>query len=209
MAVRIRLLRMGRKKKPFYRIVVMDSRTRRDGRYIDKVGHYDPLKKPAEVTIDRDKVINWLEKGAEPSKTVFNILQKEGIALDWHLIRNKASEHVRNVEMQKFELAKKLREDKEASVGGEVEEAKPEKVIEKESQPEKEGSAEEEKTEEKPVEDTTEKASEPEEEPKTEAQKKSAETTEVSEGKEPESAKTADSQAEPEKSEDKKKDDKE
>ncbi|RKY57039.1 MAG: 30S ribosomal protein S16, partial [Candidatus Neomarinimicrobiota bacterium] len=118
MAVRIRLLRMGRKKKPFYRIVVMDSRTRRDGRYIDKVGHYDPLKKPAEVTIDRDKVINWLEKGAEPSKTVFNILQKEGIALDWHLIRNKASEHVRNVEMQKFELAKKLREDKEASVGG-------------------------------------------------------------------------------------------
>jgi len=187
----------------------MDSRTRRDGRYIDKVGHYDPLKKPAEVTIDRDKVINWLEKGAEPSKTVFNILQKEGIALDWHLIRNKASEHVRNVEMQKFELAKKLREDKEASVGGEVEEAKPEKVIEKESQPEKEGSAEEEKTEEKPVEDTTEKASEPEEEPKTEAQKKSAETTEVSEGKEPESAKTADSQAEPEKSEDKKKDDKE
>jgi len=209
LAVRIRLLRMGRKKKPFYRIVVMDSRTRRDGRYIDKVGHYDPLKKPAEVTIDRDKVINWLEKGAEPSKTVFNILQKEGIALDWHLIRNKASEHVRNVEMQKFELAKKLREDKEASVGGEVEEAKPEKVIEKESQPEKEGSAEEEKTEEKPVEDTTEKASEPEEEPKTEAQKKSAETTEVSEGKEPESAKTADSQAEPEKSEDKKKDDKE
>ena len=209
MAVRIRLLRMGRKKKPFYRIVVMDSRTRRDGRYIDKVGHYDPLKKPAEVTIDRDKVINWLEKGAEPSKTVFNILQKEGIALDWHLIRNKASEHVRNVEMQKFELAKKLREDKEASVGGEVEEAKPEKVIEKESQPEKEGSAEEEKTEEKPVEDTTEKASEPEEEPKTEAQKKSAETTEISEGKEPESAKTADSQAEPEKSEDKKKDDKE
>jgi len=209
LAVRIRLLRMGRKKKPFYRIVVMDSRTRRDGRYIDKVGHYDPLKKPAEVTIDRDKVINWLEKGAEPSKTVFNILQKEGIALDWHLIRNKASEHVRNVEMQKFELAKKLREDKEASVGGEVEEAKPEKVIEKESQPEKEGSAEEEKAEEKPVEDTTEKASEPEEEPKTEAQKKSAETTEVSEGKEPESAKTADSQAEPEKSEDKKKDDKE
>ena len=205
MAVRIRLLRMGRKKKPFYRIVVMDSRTRRDGRYIDKVGHYDPLKKPAEVTIDRDKVINWLEKGAEPSKTVFNILQKEGIALDWHLIRNKASEHVRNVEMQKFELAKKLREDKEASVGGEVEEAKPEEAIEKESQPEKEGSAEE----EKPVEDTTEKASEPEEEPKTEAQKKSAETTEVSEGKEPESAKTADSQAEPEKSEDKKKDDKE
>ena len=115
MAVRIRLLRMGRKKKPFYRIVVMDSRTRRDGRYIDKVGNYDPLKKPAEVTIDKEKVLKWLKQGAEPSKTVFNILQKEGIALDWHLIRNNASDQVRNVELQKFELAKKVREDKKSA----------------------------------------------------------------------------------------------
>lgn len=106
---------MGRKKKPFYRIVVMDSRARRDGRYLEKVGHYNPVSNPAEVNIDKEKVMKWLEKGAEPTKTVFNLLQKEGIALDWHLIRIKASEQVRNVEMQKFELAKKVREDKKAA----------------------------------------------------------------------------------------------
>ena len=112
MAVKIRLLRMGRKKSPFYRIVVMDSRSRRDGRYLEKIGHYNPVSKPAEVIIDKEKVLKWLEKGAEPTNTVFNLLQKEGIALDWHLTRSNASEQVRNVEMQKFELAKKLREDK-------------------------------------------------------------------------------------------------
>ena len=112
MAVKIRLLRMGRKKSPFYRIVVMDSRSRRDGRYLEKIGHYNPVSKPAEVIIDKEKVLKWLEKGAEPTNTVFNLLQKEGIALDWHLTRSKASDQVRNVEMQKFELAKKLREDK-------------------------------------------------------------------------------------------------
>ena len=123
MAVKIRLLRMGRKKKPFYRIVVMDSRTRRDGRYLDKIGHYNPVTKPAEVSIDKDKVLEWLKKGAEPSQTVFNLLQKEGIALDWHLIRNKVSENVRNVELQKWELSKKVRETQ-------ITEAKEEKVQE-------------------------------------------------------------------------------
>ena len=112
MAVRIRLFRMGRKKRPFYRIVVMDSRVKRDGRYLDKVGYYSPITKPATVQIDREKVLEWLKKGAEPSKTVFNLLQKEGIALEWHLIRNKVSEGTRNIELQKWELAKKDRESK-------------------------------------------------------------------------------------------------
>lgn len=112
MAVRIRLFRMGRKKRPFYRIVVMDSRVRRDGRYLDKVGYYNPITKPATVQIDKEKVLDWLKKGAEPSKTVFNLLQKEGIALEWHLIRNKVSEETRNIELQKWELAKKDRESK-------------------------------------------------------------------------------------------------
>ena len=108
MAVKIRLLRMGRKKKPFYRIVVMDSRTRRDGRYLEKVGFYNPIARPVEVRIEKDKVLEWLKKGATPSKTVFNLLQKEGIALDWHLIRNVADEYVRKVEFGKWELSKKM-----------------------------------------------------------------------------------------------------
>ncbi|MCK9483270.1 MAG: 30S ribosomal protein S16 [Candidatus Marinimicrobia bacterium] len=107
MAVKIRLLRMGRKKKPFYRIVAIDTKSRRDGRYLDKVGYYDPLTKPATVKIDKEKVLDWLEKGAIPSDTVFNLLQKEGIALEWHLIRNKVSDQARNIEIQKWELSRK------------------------------------------------------------------------------------------------------
>jgi len=86
----------------------MDSHTRRDGRYLDKVGFYNPIARPAEVRIEKDKVLEWLKKGATPSKTVFNLLQKEGIALDWHLIRNVADEYVRKVEFGKWELSKKI-----------------------------------------------------------------------------------------------------
>lgn len=181
MAVRIRLLRTGRKKKPSYRIVVMDSRVRRDGRYLEKVGTYYPLNKPAEVNIDKEKVLKWLEKGAEPSKTVFNLLQKEGIALDWHLIRNQAGEQVRNVEMQKFELAKKVREEKKTSAETKPEagqKAETEKEAASPAQPEKEAVAEP-VTAEEPVAETTsakeiadeEKAAEatPEVEQKTES----------------------------------------
>jgi len=98
---------MGRKKKPFYRIVAIDTKSRRDGRYLDKIGYYDPLTKPATVNIDKEKVLGWLEKGATPSETVFNLLQKEGIALEWHLVRNKLSEQAKNVEIQKWELSRK------------------------------------------------------------------------------------------------------
>lgn len=107
MAVKIRLLRMGRKKKPFYRIVAIDTKSRRDGRYLDKIGYYDPLTKPATVNIDKEKILGWLEKGATPSETVFNLLQKEGIALEWHLVRNKISDQAKNVEIQKWELSRK------------------------------------------------------------------------------------------------------
>ncbi|HPC35716.1 MAG TPA: 30S ribosomal protein S16 [Candidatus Marinimicrobia bacterium] len=105
MAVKIRLQRVGRKKKPFYWIVAMDSKCRRDGRYLDKLGYYDPLTKPATIKIEKEKILSWLEKGAIPSDTVFNLLQKEGIALEWHLIRNNVSEQARNIEIQKWQLA--------------------------------------------------------------------------------------------------------
>ena len=79
MAVKIRLKRMGSKKKPFYRIVVADSRSPRDGRFIETVGTYNPLQDPAEVTIKEDLILDWLSKGAQPSDTVRNILSKEGV----------------------------------------------------------------------------------------------------------------------------------
>ncbi len=77
--VKIRLKRMGAKKSPFYRIVVSDSRDRRDGREIEVLGNYDPTKNPAVVNINEEKVLSWLNNGALPSDTVRNILSKQGI----------------------------------------------------------------------------------------------------------------------------------
>lgn len=79
MATRIRLRRMGAKKKPFYRIVVADSRAPRDGRFIEEIGYYDPCKNPAEVRIDDEKAVQWLKTGAQPSETVRALLNKAGL----------------------------------------------------------------------------------------------------------------------------------
>ncbi|MCD7894237.1 MAG: 30S ribosomal protein S16 [Erysipelotrichaceae bacterium] len=79
MAVKIRLKRMGAKKAPFYRIVVADSKSKRDGRFIEQVGTYDPTKNPAVITVKEEAILSWLEKGAQPSDTVRSILRKEGI----------------------------------------------------------------------------------------------------------------------------------
>ena len=79
MAVKIRLKRMGAKKAPFYRVVVADSRYPRDGRFIEEIGYYNPLRDPAEINIDTAKAEKWLNDGAQPTETVKSILKKSGI----------------------------------------------------------------------------------------------------------------------------------
>ena len=79
MAVKMRLTRMGDKKSPFYRIVVVDSRKARDGEYIEKVGHYNPTCTPEEIVIDADKAKDWLSKGVQPTDIVRTLLIREGI----------------------------------------------------------------------------------------------------------------------------------
>ena len=79
MAVKMRLTRMGDKKSPFYRVVVIDSRKARSGEYIDKVGYVDPLKTPAEINIDVEKAKDWLSKGVQPTETVKSYLVKAGV----------------------------------------------------------------------------------------------------------------------------------
>lgn len=79
MAVKIRLNRMGAKKHPFYRIVVADSRSPRDGRFIEIVGNYDSTKEPAVINVDEEKVLDWLQKGAQPTDTVRSLLSKKGV----------------------------------------------------------------------------------------------------------------------------------
>lgn len=79
MAVRIRLKRMGAKKRPFYRLVVADSRAARDGAFIDTLGYYNPISEPVELQIDEEKALDWLKKGAQPSDTAKSLLQRTGV----------------------------------------------------------------------------------------------------------------------------------
>lgn len=87
MAVKIRLQRHGRSKRPFYHIVAADSRSPRDGKYIERIGDYNPLTKPATIHIDVDKALSWLEKGAGVTDTVKAILKYKGVLYKKHLLR--------------------------------------------------------------------------------------------------------------------------
>lgn len=78
MAVKIRLTRLGDKKSPFYRVVVADSRYPRDGRFIEVLGTYNPLKEPAEININNEKAVEWIKKGAQPTDTARALLVKSG-----------------------------------------------------------------------------------------------------------------------------------
>ena len=89
MAVKLRLKRMGSKQKPFYRVVAADSRSPRDGRFLETVGTYDPVKKEESITIDEEKALKWLNNGAQPTDTVKNLLTKKGI---WAKYKNTKKE---------------------------------------------------------------------------------------------------------------------
>ena len=78
MAVKIRLKRIGAKKTPFYRVVVADSRYPRNGRFIEEIGYYDPMKTPAEIKLDNEKIEKWLKNGAQPTETVKSLIAKNG-----------------------------------------------------------------------------------------------------------------------------------
>ena len=84
MAVKLRLKRMGSKKKPFYRVVAADSRSPRDGRFIEVVGTYNPITEPAEIKIDEEKAMKWLADGAIPTDTVRDLFSKQGIMKKFH-----------------------------------------------------------------------------------------------------------------------------
>lgn len=85
MPVKIRLARHGRKKSPFYHIVIADSRAPRDGKFIEKIGFYNPVTQPATIEVNFEKALKWLEVGAQPTDTVNSLLSKEGVLLKHHL----------------------------------------------------------------------------------------------------------------------------
>ena len=87
MAVKIRLKRMGAKKAPFYRVIVADSRSPRDGRFIDTIGTYNRLTTPAEIKLNEESAIKWLDNGAIPTDTVKNLFSKAGIMEKYHNLK--------------------------------------------------------------------------------------------------------------------------
>lgn len=124
MPVKIRLQRKGRKKKPFYHIVIADARSPRDGRFIERLGSYNPMTKPATIEIDRDRAYEWLMKGAQPTDTARAILRFKGVMYKKHLQRG-----VRKGALTQEEADKKLQEwieNKEASVESRREETRQE-----------------------------------------------------------------------------------
>jgi small subunit ribosomal protein S16 len=134
-AVRIRLQRKGARHMAFFRIVAADSRSPRDGRFIEQLGYYDPLKEPPDVKVDTDKVIGWLSKGAQPSETVKALLSRVGILETWHEVRKgRPLDELRHIEDEarkrieaqaSMDRRKKAAESKEKAEPAEQEEPEP------------------------------------------------------------------------------------
>lgn len=124
MPVKIRLARRGRKKKPFYHIVVADARAPRDGKFIEKIGSYNPMTKPATIDIDRDKAYDWLMKGAQPTDTARAILRFKGVMYRKHL--NRGVKKGAMTQEQADKLYQEFVDAKEAKVAARFEETRKE-----------------------------------------------------------------------------------
>lgn len=109
MAVRLRLRRMGKKKQPFYRIVAIDSRVARDGKYLENLGNYNPIKNPHELTVHVDRALYWLQNGAQPSDTVRSLFRKKGVLLRWDLMKRGKSEAEIESEIKKWDAQQEER----------------------------------------------------------------------------------------------------
>jgi len=163
----LRLTRMGRKKRPFYRIVALDKRTRRDGKYIEKIGHYDPLTDPITLVVDHDAAIKWMQVGAQMSDTVKRLFTKDGVMLRWDLVKSETAQ----TEIEEQVKAHQAKNNKGPVAKAKYTPTDPEPIEppkpkeEKKAKPKaEEAPAEEAKAEEKPAEEA--KA---EEKPKKEA----------------------------------------
>ncbi|MFQ6675676.1 MAG: 30S ribosomal protein S16 [Fidelibacterota bacterium] len=115
MATRIRLKRMGRRNRPFFRVVVMDSRAKRDGASIEELGWYDPIRKEDNFSLKEERILHWLKQGAQPTDTVRNLMKKSGLAHRWHLVKRGLDEETIDQEIQKLALDRQEREKTKAA----------------------------------------------------------------------------------------------
>jgi small subunit ribosomal protein S16 len=134
-AVKLRLMRLGRKGQPFYRIVAVDSRKRRDGAYLDKIGHYNPKTRPAEIVLDAEKALKWLGHGAIPSDTVRSLFSRCGVMMAFDLQRRGLPSEEVNARVAQYQIEKEaaLRERDKAPAPA----PRPEKHVEKPAEIEK------------------------------------------------------------------------
>ncbi len=175
MAVTLRLTRMGRKKRPFYRIVAADSRAPRDGKYLEKIGTYNPLPDPPEIDIDKELALKWLQNGAKPSVTVRNFFSDQGIMFEYDLRKRGLSDEEIELEYKKWEVVQQERKKKEEALLA-MKKRDEEKAAEQEA---KAKAKEEEKAQAEAAE--TEAAEEPQAEETQEAEAAAEEAPEESE----------------------------
>ena len=181
MAVRLRLRRMGRKKRPFYRIVAADQRSPRDGRFIEVVGYYDPLGEDQKVELKEDRIYHWLEKGAQPSDTVKSLLRQQGMLHRLNMQKMGMDEARIEEEMKKWGLLQGERTKRREVVKQQSEKAAKEaakKAAEEKAEAEKAAAAEQAKTEvaEEPAEVPAEEPVSAEEAPETPAEAEAPES---------------------------------
>ncbi len=132
MAVRIRLARKGRKRKAFYHIVVADSRSPRDGRYIEKIGSYNPVTNPATIELDFDKALGWLQNGALPTETCRAILSTNGVLIKKHLLEGVKKGAFDDAEAtRRFEAWMKQNDEKLEAKRAGLEKSKDDEIVKK------------------------------------------------------------------------------
>lgn len=180
MAVRIRLQRKGARHTAFFRIVAADSRSPRDGRFIEQLGYYDPLRDPPDIKVDTDKVIGWLSKGAQPSETVKALFSRVGILETWHEVRKgKSLDELRHIE---DEARKRI--EAQAAMDRRRRAAEAKKKAEEGAEPERKAEAEEKAEPKEKVE--PEKKVEPKEQAEPEKKAEPKEKAEPEDKAEPE-----------------------
>ena len=165
MSTKIRLKRIGRRNRPFYRVVVMDSRNRRDGAAIEELGWFNPIEADKPYELKEDRILHWLQLGAQPSDALHGLMKRSGLAHRWHLIKQGLDEKTIEKEMKKWAMTREETLKNRAAKAEEKAKKAKEKAKEKAKvaeeapaeEPKEEAPAEEEAKEEAPAEEPKEK----------------------------------------------------
>jgi len=199
LSTKIRLKRIGRRNRPFYRVVVMDSRNRRDGAAIEELGWFNPIEADKPYELKEDRILHWLQLGAQPSDALHGLMKRSGLAHRWHLTKQGLDEKAIEKEMKKWAMtreetlknqADKAEEKAKKAKEKATEKAKaaaeaPKEEAPKEEAPAEEAPKEEAPKEEAPAEEAPKEEAPKEEEPKEEAPKEEAPKEEAPKEEEP------------------------